>query len=512
MKKVMFLISLATVPANAVEINKFSSTSVGDFHKKSLQKIEINDSMKQNLTNQKTKSNIQQNQRALQNDNLSDNKITKKNLIPFKYDKTINWGDIFDSDDSDGFYEVSDFSINQFQKALRQNDAEKIAPSNNIKENTDINLQNKPSDPQKDKFWSDLKQNRIKSVRSILADNVQLINEKNEDGDTPLLFAVKTENKNMCIVLLGFRNIDVNIQDKGKKTTLIIALENGFKDIAEFILGRENKEVSYRNKALRLSVEKGYTNIVKTLINDANINSKNPEGNAPIILALKNKKTGMVMYLIEKGADINITNKERETPLLISLQNKNSDIAKLLIEKGADVNAKDKTGNSPLLLALKNSDFDTAWLLTKKNANFDDIESRLKEDKEREMFKSLQLFKQAFTKGNVNVQNELGETAVAQAAKDNHKNILEQLISIGADLNIPNNNGNTPLLLAIKNGHTRIVNLIIKKSDIDINHKNKDGETAFGIALRTEQASIINSLLKKYKITINEKNWDYVQN
>lgn len=51
------------------------------------------------------------------------------------------------------------------------------------------------------------------------------INVKDDNGDTPFLFAIKMKDIKMVIYLIHQEKIDVNVQDKNGKTALHLILE-----------------------------------------------------------------------------------------------------------------------------------------------------------------------------------------------------------------------------------------------------------------------------------------------
>ena len=63
---------------------------------------------------------------------------------------------------------------------------------------------------------------------------------------------------------------------------------------------------------------------------------------------------------------------------------------------------------------------------------------------------------------NANEQNRYGETALLYAARLAEREIVEVLVQGGADPNIPNNHGVTPLAAATKNNHKSVVELLSK--------------------------------------------------
>ena len=53
-------------------------------------------------------------------------------------------------------------------------------------------------------------------------------------------------------------------------------------------------------------------------------------------------------------------------------------------------------------------------------------------------------------------------TALAIASQTGHKEIVKELLTNNADVNVVTNDGQTPLIIASKKGHFEIVDLLIK--------------------------------------------------
>jgi ankyrin repeat protein len=78
---------------------------------------------------------------------------------------------------------------------------------------------------------------------------------------------------------------------------------------------------------------------------------------------------------------------------------------------------------------------------------------------------------------DVNAKNVDGWTPLHEAAFGGRKEIVELLISNGADVNAKHDGfGTTPLHRAAYRGHKEIVELLIGKG-ADVNAKNANGET-----------------------------------
>ena len=71
----------------------------------------------------------------------------------------------------------------------------------------------------------------------------------------------------------------------------------------------------------------------------------------------------------------------------------------------------------------------------------------------------------------VNQKDNLGETPLHLAAFSGHIEVIDLLITHGADVRIKNKAGKTPLQKASKVGHEEIVNLLVSYETRGINNK-----------------------------------------
>ena len=105
---------------------------------------------------------------------------------------------------------------------------------------------------------------------------------------------------------------DINNQNNDGNTPIIHAIRSGDYDMVEFLL------------------EMG-----------ADINTQNNDGNTPIIHAIDKKDYDMVELLLEMGAGINTRNNDGNTPLIHAINKEDNDIVELLLKMGADVTQKE---------------------------------------------------------------------------------------------------------------------------------------------------------------------------
>lgn len=78
---------------------------------------------------------------------------------------------------------------------------------------------------------------------------------------------------------------------------------------------------------------------------------------------------------------------------------------------------------------------------------------------------------------DVNAQDELGKTALHEAARGGSIEMAVLLLASGADVNAKDNEGWTPLHQAVAGGSHEMVKLLLD-SGADVNAKNNSGATA----------------------------------
>lgn len=102
---------------------------------------------------------------------------------------------------------------------------------------------------------------------------------------------------------------------------------------------------------LHSAAQKGVVaEIEKLLARGADINTKNEDGQTPLLSAVANQeeRSDAVKFLLNKGADANAKDKNGQTALMLAARNGHSDSVVALLEKGADVGAKDANGKTAM--------------------------------------------------------------------------------------------------------------------------------------------------------------------
>lgn len=171
------------------------------------------------------------------------------------------------------------------------------------------------------------------------------------------------------------------------------------------------------NTSLHFAAQYGHTALVALLCNrGADVNAIDKWGYTPLFLAAVMKNTGAVKLLevaeilLDKGADVNAKNQNGQLPLLRVAISGDTALAKLLLDRGAEVDAPDRYGNTPFYWAVKYGHIEVVKLLLERGANV-----------------------------NVLVQGDRTPLHYAMVENGDKVELIETLLSHGADINIPYN-------------------------------------------------------------------------
>eukprot|EP01124_Arcella_intermedia_P009625 TRINITY_DN16292_c0_g1_i1.p1 TRINITY_DN16292_c0_g1~~TRINITY_DN16292_c0_g1_i1.p1 ORF type:complete len:1859 (+),score=529.61 TRINITY_DN16292_c0_g1_i1:234-5579(+) len=134
-----------------------------------------------------------------------------------------------------------------------------------------------------------------------------------EEGETPLLVAISTNNLDAVKLLLSseIQKIDINLSDEMTGLTpLMCAVQN-----------KGPKRIE----------------ITKLLLQTPgiNINAQDEEGSTALVIASKSGDVELAKLLIDFGAEINLARSESETPLQIAMISNNKELSQLLSNRSS---------------------------------------------------------------------------------------------------------------------------------------------------------------------------------
>ena len=296
------------------------------------------------------------------------------------------------------------------------------------------------------------------------------VNATNKDGSTPLLLACSTAQAEAVKLFLNAK-ADPNIPCADGDTSLhaSIAADCSIETIQEII--------DYGGK----------------------VNAVNKRGRTALLLGCFYRQMDSVKVLLEAGADPTIADEEGFTCLHAAIDGRCSkDTLQALIDHGAHINARRRDGTNALLNACQTGQSESVRFLLDKLADV----SIGKPDGNTCLHIAVHgncskgALQKIIEQGmDVNIMNNMGETALILACESAQAASVNVLLEKGADPNISDGEGYTCLHAAV---HGWCANETLKEI---INHKaqldaqNLDGETALSLACLYRQQDSVKILL-----------------
>jgi len=200
-----------------------------------------------------------------------------------------------------------------------------------------------------------------------------------------------------------------------------------------------------------------------TLGHGANVNSRDGEGNTPLINASRFGFNDVATYLAEHKADTNFVDRSGWTPLMYAAWGDNGPLAQMLISHGARIDARDNDELTALAIAVQNGKAKAADALITAGADVNE----------------------AVAKG--------GYTPLMLASIVGSNEIAGSLVAHGAKVNAANPGGVTALMIAVANDHPGVAEFLLR-SGADIAARSEDGRTALGIAQAKNSEGLIKLL------------------
>ncbi|BFZ20694.1 hypothetical protein BsWGS_23733 [Bradybaena similaris] len=302
----------------------------------------------------------------------------------------------------------------------------------------------------------------------------------------PIQIAAKSGSVEVLELLLSFR-VDVNRYDY-PNSPFHIALTHDHKEFAKLLIQHvANMDIK---QALMLAVEQQEPKYVRFLTefyqNEVRKKFKVISGIQDVLLcSVRKGNLEIIGQILDLGANINDVVDSGMCPLA---ESKNGEVAKFLINRGANVNSvnfrEQKLNDAPLIKVLvnrnsaDNSVMEVIQVLLENGASANGV---------------------CWYGASVKDKSLCGKTALMLAAmKEGSMNVLQLLLSHGADLGERDGKGNTALAHAvIKDCFYNVLFLLrfIKDRKGILNLQNNEGLTALMYAVRFMNLTIAKELL-----------------
>ena len=230
---------------------------------------------------------------------------------------------------------------------------------------------------------------------------------------------------------------------------------------------------------------------------------------SPLLRAVQSNNIVIVQLLLAHGANPEAADKKGRTALMTAAWKNHWHVLSLLLGRGANVNAKDHRGRNVLhnLAADKRMDWgnEVIQLLLKQDIHIDGAEGQ--DILRRSVLHwacatgKLRLAEMLLTrphgaKANVNAVEIRDKTSLHIAAAHDRNDIVEMLLSYGADISARSDGGWTPLHNAAEKGSEKIVRILLE-SGAEINAKLLNGMTPLHLAAQGGHRDVVECLLER---------------
>jgi ankyrin repeat protein/peroxiredoxin len=340
----------------------------------------------------------------------------------------------------------------------------------------------------------------LKQVQDLIAEGTP-VNGRDSLGGTPLHDAAWAGEKDVAAYLIS-KGAEVNARHtEGGSTPLHYAVLTNHPEVVELLLDHgADLKILYKTKtALHLAAASGYARCATLLIaHGADVNARDETGATPLSEASWTGETEMVRLLVAKGANANDVNPQTgTTPLHAAASRGYREVAKVLIDAGARADVRDKSGATPLYLALQFQRMDVVDLLIR------DATGSLPKPQSVDVKAVL---RDEVLRGQTNVVSMLldrmpplgSTTLLHDAALKGHIDIMELLLSHGADVNSLNAQGATALHDAALAGQRAAADALLKHG-ANINARDSDsGATPLHQAASWGRRSVVELLLARH--------------
>jgi cytohesin len=337
----------------------------------------------------------------------------------------------------------------------------------------------------------------LQTVAALLKANAN-VNAKGFLDYTPLHVAVYYGQTDVVSILVD-AGANVNAVNDKDETPLFFAAMSGNVQIARLLIEAnadvEAASIDYGEAPIHQAASRGHTQIITLLLEaNANVNAVAVANGGITALhrAIIQGEIGSVKTLLNGNADVNAVDSGGRTPLYDAAW-RHIEIVNLLLNAGAQVNiAERKSGETPLHSAVLHDKLNIVEALLSAGA---DVNAKDKWGSTPLHFAASPGTATALlkAKAKVNAVNSGGRIPLHDAAHRGMDQVVQTLLGAGADVN--RNIDGTPLFLAANNGYAQTVDALIE-AGADVNATDKGGTTPLLVASSNGHGTIVAALLE----------------
>ncbi|XP_048239007.1 uncharacterized protein LOC124117623 [Haliotis rufescens] len=318
------------------------------------------------------------------------------------------------------------------------------------------------------------------------------------DDDNDNILNLACEGGNMTLVEYLLPKTDINIRGNNGRTPVMTAAWSGKKDVFDFLVSK-GADITLtddnNDNILHLACWGGNKPLVQYLLPKTDINIRGNMGRTPVMNAAWSGKKDVFDFLVSKGTDITLTDYDNDNILHLACREGNKPIVEYLLPR-TDINKRGNMGLTPVMNAAWSGKKDVLDFLVSKGADItltdydnDNIFHLACEGGNKPIVEYL------LPKTDINTRGNKGLTPVMTAAWSGKKDVLDFLVSKGADITLTDYDNDNILHLACEGGNKPIVEYLLPKTDI--NTRGNNGRTPVMTSAWSGKKDVFDFLVSK---------------
>ena len=352
------------------------------------------------------------------------------------------------------------------------------------------------------------RENLLVTVRSLLNRYSSATEIIHSFDYTPIEFAIHMGESELFEILFEFSELD----ETKFKRMINLACRYGEAKILKFL----KNHINFDSEVVSNEVQNTFkylcarVSCLETLkeLGQLDLRKQDENGDTLLHISCRRESEDVLQYLLQDidncSSAFSIQNNEQITPLhLLAAKRLSADTLALI--NCTNPNIKNAHGNTPLHLACQYRHTDFA----KHLINVCQCNANIPNDKEelpihiatRQSLK--ELVKMLASPDTVKKKTDNGDTPLHIACQQADLGIVELLLNLYSDFNIPNKQGDTPFHLAVAGSLTLVQRLIsFDTCESLVKQVNSNGDTALHIACRTANHQTVSYLIESLKCTV----------